>query len=78
MSGNHKGGWSEKMGGSDESGNPLTVAFGEGSKEGHTLLGDGDRSESNFHDSPNHNHYGSGDGPNDNVGERDQYHGDGH
>lgn len=36
--------WSEPMGGCDSEGNPITVSFGSGPKEGHTLIGDGDRS----------------------------------
>ena len=70
--------WGEPMGGCDADGNPITVAFGSGSKEGHTLLGDGDRSEMNFLDSPNHDHYGSGNGPNNNGTSRGQYTGPGH
>lgn len=70
--------WSEPMGGSDADGNPITVSFGSGPSEGHTLLGDGDRSESNFLDSANHDHYGSGNGPNNNGTSRGQYTGPGH
>lgn len=70
--------WSEPMGGSDSAGNPITVAFGSGPAEGEILLGDGDRSEVNFHDSANHDHYGSGDRPNDNGTSRGQYTGPGH
>lgn len=70
--------WSEPMGGSDADGNPITVSFGSGPAEGHTLLGDGDRSEGNFLDSANHDHYGSGNGPNDNGTSRGQYTGPGH
>ena len=71
--------WSEPMGGADASGNPLTVSFGSGPAEGHTLLGDGDRSEpaGNFQQSANHDHYGSGDGANNNGTSRGQYTGDG-
>ena len=36
--------WSEPMGGCDSEGNPITMSFGSGPKEGHTLIGDGDRS----------------------------------
>jgi hypothetical protein len=70
--------WSEPMGGSDADGNPITVSVGSGPSEGHTLLGDGDRSEGNFLDSANHDHYGSGDGPNNNGTSRGQYTGPGH
>lgn len=71
------GNWSEAMGGSDEAGNPITVAFGSGPAEGHTLIGDGDRSEGNFHDSANHDHYGSGSGANNNGTSRGQFTGQG-
>ena len=78
-------GWSEPMGGCDAEGNPITVSFGSGSAEGHTLLGDGDRSglsadgsHYSFHESANHDHYGSGDGPNNNGTSRGQYTGPGH
>ena len=73
------------MGGCDAEGNPITVSFGSGSAEGHTLLGDGDRSglsadgsHYSFHESANHDHYGSGDGPNNNGTSRGQYTGPGH
>ena len=36
--GNHKGGSGEPMGGCDSEGNPITVSFGWGSKDGETLL----------------------------------------
>lgn len=70
--------WSEPMGGGDSEGNPLTVSFGRGPAEGHTLLGDGDRSEENFLDSSRHDHYGSGDGAHNNGSRRGQYTGEGH
>lgn len=70
--------WSEPMGGCDSAGNPITVSFGSGPASGHTLLGDGDRSEMNFLDSANHDHYGSGNGPNNNGTSRGQYTGPGH
>ena len=67
------GNWSEPMGGCDSAGNPITVSFGSGLSEDHTLLGDGDRSGKSadgshymFHESANHDHYGPGDGPNNN------------
>lgn len=65
------------MGGGDADGNPLTVSFGSGQREGETMLGDGDRSEVNFLDHPNHDHYGSGSGPNNNGTNRGQYNGRG-
>lgn len=64
--GKHKGGFGEPMGGCDAQGNTITFSFGWGSKDGHTLIGDRDRSETNFMDSSNHDHYGSGNGPNNN------------
>lgn len=70
---NQKGGFDQPVGSCDAQGNPITASFGWGLKEGHTLLGDGDWSESNFIDSANHDHYGSGDGPNDNGTDRGQY-----
>jgi len=82
MGGNN---WSEPMGGCDADGNPITVSFGSGPAEGQTLLGDGDRSglssdgsHYSFHESGNHDHYGSGSGPNDNGTSRGQYTGPGH
>ena len=77
-SGNHKGGFTDPMSGFDTEGNPLTVSFGWGSREGETLLADGadhDRNEFMSHDV--HNHYGSGNGPNDNVKDRGRYSGPG-
>ncbi len=65
------------MGGCDEQGNPITVAFGKGGAEGDTYLADGDRSEdfwlkdSNGVD--NHDHYGPGNGINDNGTQRGKY-----
>ncbi len=70
--------WSEPVGGCDSAGNPITVSFGSGPATGHTLIGDGDRSEINFLDSTNHDHYGSGNGPNNNGTSRGQYTGPGH
>lgn len=71
------GTWTEPMGGADADGNPLTVSFGRGTKDGHTMLGDGDRSESNFRMHDNHDHYGSGNGLRDNGTNRGQYSGPG-
>lgn len=70
--------WSEAMGGADSDGNPITVAFGQGKREGETFIGDGDRSETNFHAHENHDHYGKGDGKNNNGTSRGQYTGPGH
>lgn len=66
------------MGGSDSAGNELTVEFGQNKAEGETRLGDGDRSEINFRESSNHDHYGSGNGPRNNGTRRGQYTGEGH
>ena len=79
--------WSEPMGGCDSEGNPITVSFGSGNAEGETRLGDGDRSGGmgvadgladgamhySFLRSSNHDHYGSGNGSNDNGTSRGQY-----
>ena len=82
--------WSDVMGGCDPQGNPITVQFGYGPHEGETRLGDGDRSEGGYKDalgnvhtgsfqkSDNHDHYGSGNGPNGNGTTRGQYTGPGH
>lgn len=76
--------WSEPMGGCDSDGNPVTVSFGSGAADNETLLGDGDRSgvsedgsHHTFHESQNHDHYGSGNGPNNNGTTRGQYTGRG-
>lgn len=68
------------MGGCDAEGNPITVSFGSGPAEGETLLGDGDRSgmdkdetHHTFHESKNHDHFGSGNGPHGNGTSRNQY-----
>lgn len=79
MSGNHKGGFGEPMSGFDDQGNSLTVSFGWGNRDGETLLADGtDQSEYEFKSHEGHNYYGSGNGPNDNVKDRDKYHGTGY
>jgi hypothetical protein len=87
MSGEHGGGFSEPMSGSDSAGNDISVSFGEGSKAGETLIANGtnnlpdcqaaNQRDCGFMQSPNHNHYGKGDGPNDNVKDRGQYTGPG-
>lgn len=66
------GNWSEPAGGCDQDGNPITVSFGSGPRSGETLMADGDRSESNFMNH-GHDHYGSGNGPNDNGTSRGYY-----
>lgn len=42
-------------------GHPVTVKFGDGINEGHTLIDDGDRDSSNrdFNRRQEHNHYGN-------------------
>ncbi|WP_088312860.1 hypothetical protein [Kineosporia sp. R_H_3] len=78
MSGQHKGGWSDPERGTIE-GHEVTARFGEGSKTGETLLGDGhEMSDEDFRQSGNHNHYGSGNGPNDNAKDVGRYTGPGH
>ncbi len=77
--------WSEPMGGCDSEGNPITVSFGSGPKEGHTLIGDGvggsladGATHYSFLESDNHDHYGPGNGSNNNGTHRGQYTGPGH
>jgi hypothetical protein len=87
MGNEHKGWFSDPMSGSDSLGNPLSVSFGEGANEGHTLLADGtdglgDSSSPNpkacdFMNHQGHNHYGPGDGQNSNVFDRGKYSGPG-
>lgn len=69
--------WSPAYGGSDADGNPVTVSFGSGKADRNTLLADGDQSEVNFFDSANHDHYGSGNGPNNNGTRRGKHTGRG-
>ena len=87
-----KSNWSEPMGGCDSEGSPITVSFGSGPAEGEVWLGDGDRSGGvgigggladgathySFFESSNHDHYGSGNGLNDNGTSRGQYTGPGY
>ncbi|MDO3166641.1 hypothetical protein P5V90_06685 [Mycobacteroides abscessus subsp. abscessus] len=56
---------------------PVTFALGWGTKEGHTLLADGHLSDGHFRDSRHHDHYGPGDGPNNNGTLRHKYTGPG-
>lgn len=75
---NHAGSnWSPAYGGSDANGNPVTVSFGSGKADRHTLLADDDQSEGNFFDSANHDHFGPGNGPNNNGTRRGKYTGRG-
>lgn len=55
----------------------VTVAFGWGSKQGHTLIADGHLTNEQFRDRPNHDHYGPGDGPRNNGTLRGAYTGPG-
>lgn len=77
MSGQHKGGWSQPVRGTIN-GQEVTAAFGQGSLQGHTLLASGHGlPNQQFLQSPNHNHYGPGNGPNQNVMDRGRYQGPG-
>jgi hypothetical protein len=57
-SSNHRGGFGNPLHGWID-GEPVTVAFGWGTKEGHTLLADGHVNLSTFKQHGNHNHYGT-------------------
>jgi hypothetical protein len=77
--------WGTPFGATDSEGSEITVSEGSGKAEGHTLIGDGDRGEGSEHasengsfmNSSNHDHYGPGDGANDNGTDRGQYSGPG-
>ena len=77
--------WEAPKGATDSEGNQITVSEGTGKQEGHTLIGDGDRGKGSdfeaekgdFMESENHDHYGSGNGPNNNGTDRGQYTGPG-
>lgn len=76
MSGQHQGGWGDPVYGTNEQGEDVTASFGYGNLDGHTMLRSGhDLSPEDFRQSGNHDHYGSGNGPNDNGTQRDQYRG---
>lgn len=80
MSGEHQGGFDEPIAATmAETGETVTVSFGWGTKEGHTLIADGDRTDNPraFMKSSGHNHYGPGGGPNNNAKDRGQYTGPG-
>jgi hypothetical protein len=72
----HAGGWLKPIHGFID-GRPVTASFGWGSKENETLLADGHMSFGAFMQSDNHNHYGNGHGPNNNVRDRLRYSGPG-
>ncbi len=73
----HKGGFGDAQHGFDDAGQPITFALGWGSKNGHTLLANGHVDLTTFKQSANHNHYGPGQGPNNNVRDRGRYSGPG-
>lgn len=56
---------------------PVTFALGWGTREGHTMIADGHLDESQFRDHIYHDHYGPGDGPNNNGTLRRKYTGPG-
>jgi len=69
---NHRGGFGDPVHGWLD-GRPVTVAFGWGTREGETLLADGHVNLGTFKQHDNHNHYGKGDGRNNNVKDRLKY-----
>ncbi len=69
--------WGAPTHGTDTDGNDVTMSQGLGSREGETLLSDGHQNPDSFMNSENHDHYGSGDGSNDNGTDRGQYTGEG-
>lgn len=69
--------WGAPVQGTDSEGNDVTASFGSGSKEGETLLSDGHKDSGSFIQSDSHDHYGSGDGINDNGTDRGAYTGEG-
>lgn len=74
--GQHRGGFSaSEHGWVDDK--PVTFALGWGTKGGHTLIADGHLDERAFRQSSNHDHYGPGDGPNNNGTLRRKYTGPG-
>ena len=74
MSGSRDSNWTDPVQGSIE-GEEVTASFGTGSREGETLLSDG-HTDADIR-SGHHDHYGSGDGPNDNGTDRGAYTGPG-
>lgn len=56
---------------------PVTFALGWGTREGHTMIADGHLDDSQFRDHIYHDHYGPGDGPNNNGTLRRKYTGPG-
>jgi hypothetical protein len=83
MSGEHKGGFHRGVEHGTIGDNDAKVTFttGYGNKEGETLIADGHISEKKFWGTINdkgHDHYGSGDGKNNNGTERGKYTGPDH
>lgn len=72
----HKGGFHESEHGWIDN-QPVTFSLGWGTREGHTLIADGHISWEEFRQSRNHDHYGPGDGPNNNGTLRRRYTGPG-
>lgn len=72
----HQGGFGKAQHGWIED-RPVTFALGWGTKQGHTLLADGHLSQEYFRESRHHDHYGPGDGPNNNGTLRRRYTGPG-
>jgi hypothetical protein len=70
-------GWSKPVHGTDAQGKHVTASFGDGRNKGETLLSDGHKDPRNFMHSDQHDHYGRGDGPNNNAKSRGQYTGKG-
>ena len=56
---------------------PVTFALGWGTREGHTMIADGHLGDSQFRGHIYHDHYGPGDGPNNNGTLRRKYTGPG-
>ena len=55
-------GWSEMFHGTTADGQDVTVVFGEGKHEGHTLLADGHAASKTQFDRNHDHYYGNGDG----------------
>lgn len=70
-------GWSDPVHGTNAQGQDVTASFGFGKHEGHTLLADGHKDPQQFMQSGQHDHFGPGNGPNNNGTNRGQYTGQG-
>ena len=68
----HRGGFSTSAHGWISE-HAVTFSLGWGTKEGHTLIADGHMDDELFRKSTNHDHYGPGDGPNNNGSLRRKY-----